>query len=504
MTACCLLMLLAFAGCKDDEDPAPADKEVTAVFTYSAEGNKITFVNASVNATSYQWTFGDGNSSSEKDPSHTYAAPGKYSVKLKASNPTFNNEVTIEVVTENAGPIASVIVGKKWMAVRGDALAIAMGPQTEDWTYSTPAGTWFSWGDITGAAAQLLTRESLSNDEYTFNVDGTYNVDFKGDFWGEFGIWQGIEGANEADIAIVAGKLPLNKDGDDVSAFVTGTWDWEVDEVNKTLAVKGAGAHILNPRYKNTQSSYTAGAGITYKVLKAVTGPVADTLVVYVETHDNDFNSDPREYHVLASYHGTAPDLKPLPEPLPIQFTSTVNAANVSHTFLAEDGAGTGVASIGSPYTVDFNANIGGKACTQLTKDNTEEDRYANYLFFAGTAGDPEVRSEIAFEGKTKVSLEVYIPSSNNFSGAFKNLVRIRFIDQSQYASFWEHYIQLEEADIATDTWVTLTFDFTDGLSAGAAETSPNSPDGVMIEFGEVNHIEGGTIYVRDFKLIDP
>ncbi|MEQ9299596.1 MAG: hypothetical protein RIF33_13570 [Cyclobacteriaceae bacterium] len=82
--------------------------------------------------------------------------------------------------------------------------------------------------------------------------------------------------------------------------------------------------------------------------------------------------------------------------------------------------------------------------------------------------------------------------------------MRIRFIDQSQYPNFWEQYIQLEEADIATDTWVTLTFDFTEALAAAGAGDPPYSADGVMIEFGEVNHIAGGTIYVKDFKFIQP
>ena len=141
--------------------------------------------------------------------------------------------------------------------------------------------------------------------------------------------------------------------------------------------------------------------------------------------------------------------------------------------------------------------------CTKLTKDATEEDRFGNYLFFAGTEGGD--RKEIDFTaGHRKVSLEVYMPSTNDFSGDLVNVVRIRFIDQSQYASFWEHYIQLEETNLPLDTWVTLEFDFTTPLADGAAEDPPNSPDGVMIEFGEVNHIAGGELYVRDFKMITP
>lgn len=42
----------------------------------------IKFDNNSINATSYQWDFGDGNSSQEEYPSHTYKEPGIFTVSL--------------------------------------------------------------------------------------------------------------------------------------------------------------------------------------------------------------------------------------------------------------------------------------------------------------------------------------------------------------------------------------------------------------------------------------
>ncbi|MEI6294075.1 MAG: PKD domain-containing protein [Methanomicrobiales archaeon] len=36
--------------------------------------------------TSWLWTFGDGSTSSEQNPIHTYVKAGMYSVKLKVSN----------------------------------------------------------------------------------------------------------------------------------------------------------------------------------------------------------------------------------------------------------------------------------------------------------------------------------------------------------------------------------------------------------------------------------
>lgn len=46
------------------------------------------FVDKSVGALAWNWNFGDGNTSTATNPSHTYATPGTYSVELKVSNGT--------------------------------------------------------------------------------------------------------------------------------------------------------------------------------------------------------------------------------------------------------------------------------------------------------------------------------------------------------------------------------------------------------------------------------
>ncbi len=43
---------------------------------------------------SWSWDFGDGSTSSERDPSHTYSAPGLYRVVLTVGNDHGSDEVT--------------------------------------------------------------------------------------------------------------------------------------------------------------------------------------------------------------------------------------------------------------------------------------------------------------------------------------------------------------------------------------------------------------------------
>ena len=78
-------VLLVLSGCQKKPEAdfktislnSDGDNELTI---YS----KITFQNLTVDGDSYQWDFGDGNTSNSNSPEHQYANPGVYSVQLKA------------------------------------------------------------------------------------------------------------------------------------------------------------------------------------------------------------------------------------------------------------------------------------------------------------------------------------------------------------------------------------------------------------------------------------
>jgi hypothetical protein len=70
-----------FLGSCSEDDPA----KPSASFTYESEGKEVSFTSTSKNAKTFSWDFGDGETSTDQNPVHTYEAYGLYTVKLKVN-----------------------------------------------------------------------------------------------------------------------------------------------------------------------------------------------------------------------------------------------------------------------------------------------------------------------------------------------------------------------------------------------------------------------------------
>jgi len=64
-----------------------------AYFGYSKSGLTVSFINTSLNSpVSYDWDFGDGSTSNEKNPSHEYSGMGFFTVRLVCTNTDGDSE----------------------------------------------------------------------------------------------------------------------------------------------------------------------------------------------------------------------------------------------------------------------------------------------------------------------------------------------------------------------------------------------------------------------------
>ncbi len=131
------LLGLVFTACSEDDGKTPSTPP-TAAFEFTVNELVVTFNNTSTNASSYIWNFGDGNNSTEANPTHTYASAGTYEVEMYATNSadetkSIKKSVTVTVKAddedEEPTPTFSITLDGEfddWDEIPEEHLAIAV------------------------------------------------------------------------------------------------------------------------------------------------------------------------------------------------------------------------------------------------------------------------------------------------------------------------------------------------------------------------------------------
>jgi len=546
-----LLPLVFVTSCGDDDTPDPKGNDPIASFQFAvSETNflEVTFSNFSQNATSYAWDFGDGvGTSTAESPVYAYTAAGDYSVKLTATNADGVSVEKTESLTITdpgiAGLLLSGSVSKTWKLFR-EGTSMQLG------TVDNPGA---HWPGLTNDGS----RNCLYEQTFTFHSDGTYVFDDNGLFWGEFGVFNDTD-FFEVCFDAVAENM-LNKDGADVSAWLSGTHQYTYDASTGAVTLTGMGAWIGIPKLGPDAESVVPLASTSFEI--SITEETGYDLMNLVFTHGGNIwsfvyasYSDPSLEPSLVSL-GAAFDVSS--DGLTATFTDQSFGAtsydwdfgdgnsstdqNPVHIYASEgtydvmltvgDGTGTTdsetrsvviVTSIPAPSTMghtfvdaagaDLLSLIGGASTITLGVDDPENaenakvgqlDRIAGSSFQeAIITMDPQ--QNFSLENVNTISLDVYIPSSNDFTGSLQNYVVIGLADQTETPpNWWEDHGQWEVSDLATDQWHTLTYDLTAPATGGNTGdlTLRNDLDMIFIGFGGGNHGDAGTCYIRNLKV---
>ncbi|HEY1115391.1 MAG TPA: PKD domain-containing protein [Chitinophagaceae bacterium] len=120
------------------------------------------FTDKSVKATSFLYDFGDGTTSTEPNPTHTYKAPGTYKVWQTVSNDTcsHSNWIMVQVVDEK-----SLFVPSKQVLCKGEVLTLT----TPSINAANIASWQWNFGDGT-------TSADVSTVSHSYTKAGTYTV----------------------------------------------------------------------------------------------------------------------------------------------------------------------------------------------------------------------------------------------------------------------------------------------------------------------------------------
>ncbi|MGI8634253.1 MAG: PKD domain-containing protein, partial [Segetibacter sp.] len=223
----------------------------TAAFTASnasgcAKPLNVSFVNQSVNSNSYKWSFGDGSTSTLRDPVHGYTQAGTYSVSLTA----FNDKGCATTITKtnlvNVTPLK--IDSIKNLKIKG-CLPIRVSPVAVIKDNMPVASYEWDFGDG--------SKSTSATPSHTYNTPGTFDVKLiittAAGCTDTFTLKQAVEAGNRpitkfaADPKDVCAEAPVSF----TDLTTTGTvnkWQWFFGD--------GGTSNIQNPTYVYNDTGY--------------------------------------------------------------------------------------------------------------------------------------------------------------------------------------------------------------------------------------------------------
>ncbi len=136
----------------DPEDLPMAD------FAYSADEFSFQFNNLSESFNELVWDFGDGNTSTETDPSHVYTDAGFYTVVLSVTNDCGTSRLEIEVAAYSALQLTTVSSDVSCYGGNDGRISVNVfgGIQPYEYTWSDPL-TGIDYPDVDGLSPGFYT-----------------------------------------------------------------------------------------------------------------------------------------------------------------------------------------------------------------------------------------------------------------------------------------------------------------------------------------------------------
>jgi PKD repeat protein len=129
----------------------------------------VQFENTSRNAKAYKWEFGDGFTSTDENPKHTYTDAGTFRVTLTATGDNMYSDVLSKEITVHPRPQAGFEIQPNYLWV-GQPLR-AFNYTVHETSGGRPYDVWYrwTWGDNTPADTAL-------NPSHMYLKAGTYSI----------------------------------------------------------------------------------------------------------------------------------------------------------------------------------------------------------------------------------------------------------------------------------------------------------------------------------------
>lgn len=170
------IMVFLFPSCSDDG--SQTDLPLSAVIFHSIDGKQVAFTALTHSAVNWEWDFGDGNVSSEKDPVHIYEEGGYYIATLTAKDRA-GNSVDTEVNLAVSLTSYALLTGNHTAeGYDGKTWKLTMSHTVNDKLVNSDANFSLLAPNIpslpSGAFSVYVGLPEAYNDEFTFYYDGSY------------------------------------------------------------------------------------------------------------------------------------------------------------------------------------------------------------------------------------------------------------------------------------------------------------------------------------------
>jgi hypothetical protein len=170
------MAVLFLPACSDEE--TGGDLPLSALIFHSLDGKQAAFTALTHSAVSWEWDFGDGNGSTEKNPVHVYEEGGYYLAKLTAKDKQ-GNSVTAQVNLAVALTPYALLTGNHTAeGYDGKTWRLTQAHTVNDKLVNSDASFSLLDEDIpslpAGAFSVYVGLPEAYNDEFTFYHDGRY------------------------------------------------------------------------------------------------------------------------------------------------------------------------------------------------------------------------------------------------------------------------------------------------------------------------------------------
>ncbi len=230
---------------------------------------QVQFASLASGATSQQWEFGDGGTSTAANPSHTYTQTGVYSVSLTTTGPSGSSTKTENNLINVSAPPAPGITN---MAATPSSGKAPLPVQFTCATTGTVSSYVWSFGDGSTSSAQ--------NPSHTYTTAGTYTVSLT---------VQGTGGSNTKSITITvnataptanigatptSGDIPLPVQFTSTSTGTISSYLWSFGDGSTSTAQNPSHTYTTAGTYTVTLTVSGAG-GTSEKTISITANPPA-------------------------------------------------------------------------------------------------------------------------------------------------------------------------------------------------------------------------------------